>query len=124
MMALFSELFVPWLLERLKDVADSERARDGGNSGGVILFLASVLLAALLGFTLVKVYDLQEEKVEAATRLESTREKIADLKKDNDDLKQEIEKLNQTNGYLESALDTPVVCPSGPTTRTYKRNKP
>lgn len=124
MVALFSELFVPWLLERLKDVADSERARDEGKSGGVILFLASVVLASLLGFSLVKVYELQGEKVEAATRLESTREKIADLKKENDDLNKEVEKLQQTNGYLENALDTPVVCTPGPTTRTYKRNKP
>jgi hypothetical protein len=124
MMALFSELFVPWLLERLKDVADSERAQEGGKSGGVILFLASVLLAALLGLALVKVYDLQGEKIEAAVRLETTKEKLADLNKDIDDLEKEVEKLRATNGYLESALDTPVVCPSGPSTRTYKRNKP
>lgn len=124
MMALFSELFVPWLLERLKDVADSERAQEGGKSGGVILFLASVLLAALLGLALVKVYDLQGEKIEAAVRLETTKEKLADLNKDIDDLEKEVEKLRATNGYLESALDTPVVCPSGPSTQTYKRNKP
>ena len=122
-MAWFSELFLPWLLERLKDVADSERAREGGNSGGVILFLASVILAALLSLALIKVYDLQGEKIEASIRLETTREKADDLKNDNDELEKQVDELKRDNALLKESLNTPVVCPTGPTTQIYKRSQ-
>ena len=120
-MAWFSELFLPWLLDRCKDVADSERAKEGGNSAGVIMFLLILLFGALLGVTAMKLFEMQGDMVEARTRLESSREKIDELKKDNDDLSKENDRLNRDNLSLKEALTAPVLCPSGPTTRVYKK---
>lgn len=120
-MAWFSELFLPWLFDRCKDVADSERAKEGGNSAGVILFLLVVLMGALLGVTATKLFDMNGEMVESRTRLESTREKIEDLKKDNDDLTKENEQFKRDNLSLKESLLTPVVCATGPETRGYHK---
>ena len=93
MLIWFTENILPWLLERLGLIINPDTAEKRGNSMHVILLLT----AAVLGFMLMDATQLtfaeNAAKVEAVTRLESTKEKIAELEEDVHDLEQENKAL-------------------------------
>ncbi len=89
----FTENILPWLLEQLKLVLNPDTAEKRGNSWHVILLLMVICLSFMLFDAAQMTYAENAEKVEAVTRLESAKERIAALESNLHDLEQENKAL-------------------------------
>ena len=89
----FTENVLPWLLDQLGVVINPDTAEKRGNTWHVILLLMVIGLSFMLFDAALLTYAENGEKVEAVTRLESAKERIAALEADVHDLEQENKAL-------------------------------
>lgn len=89
----FTENILPWLLDQLGVVINPDTAEKRGNTWHVILLLMVIGLSFMLFDAAQLTYAENGEKIEAVTRLESAKERIAALEDDMHDLEQENKAL-------------------------------
>lgn len=128
----FTENILPWLLDQLGVVINPDTAEKRGNTWHVILLLMVISLAFMLFDAAQLTYAENGEKIEAVTRLESAKERIAALEADVHDLEQENKALlkamsggpdHRYNNHTEAPVE-PVPVPKVVTAKPKPQPKP